>query len=434
MKPNQGKIYLDPKRFGIVVAGRRFAKTTTLLYKLFSWAYNAPEYDGGIWGYFAPTYKQAKLIAWDILKRIAEPKYLLNGRANESDLQVILKNGQPIRLFGVDKPESLFGIKLLGGVGDEFDHWKPKVYDTYLRPALSDTGGKFWFAGNPDSTKRRLKALYDKIGLTVKENPNAPYARYKFKSIDGGYIPAEEIEQAKRDLDERTYLEQYEAAFLDLLGQVYYGFSDANVCDIDPHGLPVSYNPRLPIRIHWDFNVNPFCVGVSHFIQRNGRDGLGHPYVYQDVHVIDEFVIRNSNTTEMACVIREKYAQHKAGIICYGDAAGKARHTSSSMSDWQLIHNIFKDMQGFSLRVKEANPFVKDRINAVNSKLCNYQKERHVFIKPKCKRLVTDFMNVTFKDGSTDLDKSDLDLTHISDGFGYMVDYEFPVIKTFVRS
>lgn len=432
LKRNQGKVFLDDHRFGVLVTGRRWAKTTTLALKLFSWAYGySPETVGGVWGYFAPTYKQAKLIAWDIFKQVITPEYRI-GLPNESELKITLRNGQTIRLFGMDKSEHLYGIKLLGGIGDEFDQWKPNVYDQVLRPALSDTKGKFWFAGNPDSTKRKLKELYDNVGMYRKEDPNTPWTRYHYKSTDGGYIPPEEIEQAKKDLDERTFKEQYEASFLDLLGQVYYGFTEDHVTDRDDHKLAVEYNPRLPIRLAWDFNVNPFCVSASHFISRTENNTTGRPYNYDDVHVFDEFGIRNSNTPEMAHFILNKYREHRSGFIIYGDASGKSRHTSSSLSDYQIIIDIFKNVPGFQVRVKDANPSVKDRVNAVNSKLRSYEGKRHVFINPRNKRLVKDFMSVKWKEGTMDIDKSDLEITHMSDGFGYMCDVEFPVVRGYV--
>lgn len=434
LKRNQGKVFLDPARFLVLVCGRRWAKTTTSLVKLFHWAYHAGKREhGGVWGYFAPTYKQAKLIAWDILKSVVTPPYRA-GRPNESELSVTLKNGQVIRLFGVDKAEHLFGVKLLGGVGDEFDQWKPKVYGSVIRPALSDTRGPFWFVGNPDATKRRLKDLYDECGLRLKREPGAPWSRYHFKSIEGGYIPDEEIAQAKLELDERTYMEQYEASFLDLLGQVYYGFNDdRNVCLKDPFGKLVEYNPRLPLRLAWDFNVSPFCVSASHFIDRVDDTVIGRPVNYTDIHVIDEFRIRNSNTVEMSHFILNKFRNHKAGIVVYGDAAGKSRHTVSSFSDYQIIMDIFKNMPGFQIKVKEANPAVKDRVNAVNSKLKSYSGKPHVFLQPKLKWLAKDFMNVIYKEGTVEIDKTtDLELTHFSDGFGYMCEYEFPVIRGYL--
>lgn len=379
----------------------------------------------GLYGYFAPTYGQAKLIAWEILKSIV-PLHYQSGLPNESELYIRLRNGSRIRLFGLDRPERVFGVKLAGALIDEYDQTKNNVYETYIRPALSDSMGFCWFIGNPDATKRKLKNLFDDVQI----NKRSDWVAFHYRSIDGGYIPKEEIEAAKRDLDPRTFREQYEASFEDLLGQVYYGFNpELNICEKDPFGSKVDYNPNLPIRLFWDFNVSPLCVGVAHQIER--KDEFGKPY--KDIHVIDEFALRNSNTPEACKLIIQKYQNHRSGVVIYGDATGSARNTASSLSDYQIILDAFKNMPGFRMCIKNSNPQVKDRVNSVNSRLQSYDGKRHVFIKPGLKALPKDFMSVTYKENSFDLDKTDLELTHMSDAFGYMCDYDFPVVRSYVR-
>lgn len=419
LRHRQGDVFLDEHRFLVLVAGRRWAKTTTLLMKLFKKACERR----GNYGYFAPTYRQAKMIAWDILKNMIPPHYRYR-QPHESELSITLINGSKIRLFGLDKANSLLGIKLHGALIDEYDQTKKDVYEAVLRPALADTQGFCWFVGSPDATKRKLRALYDEVRI----NKRPDWKTFHFKSIEGGYIPEEELENAKTELDPRTYREQFEASFEDVYGQVYYGFHpDYNVDD------RAVYNPHLPLRVFFDFNVNPFCVGFGHFIDYRKGDHLQSKP--DDIHVIDELIVCNSNTPQMCGFILERYGHHRGGFIVYGDAAGKSRHTSSSLSDYQIIVDRLKNIPGFQLRVKDANPAVKDRINAVNSKLLAYDGSRHVFLHPKTtKGLQKDFMNVTYKEGSTDIDKSDLERTHISDGFGYMCEYEYPVLRSFIHA
>lgn len=417
LRPRQGEVFLDDHRFLVLVAGRRWAKTTTLLMKLI---FKKACQQRGLYGYFAPTYKQAKLIAWNILKMLIPPHYRL--KINESELSILLANGSVIRLFGLDKAEHLLGIKLHGALIDEYDQTKKDVYEMVIRPALADTQGFCWFIGSPDATKRKLRALYDEVRI----NKRPDWQTFHFKSIEGGYIPKEELENAKAELDPRTYREQFEASFEDVYGQVYYGFHPEH--NVHPRAI---YSPHLPLRVFFDFNVNPFCVGFAHFIEYKQEDRLKPKP--DDIHVVDELIVRNSNTPQMCGFILERYGHHKAGFIVYGDAAGKSRHTSSSLSDYQIIIDRFKNIPGFQLRVKDANPHVKDRVNAVNSKLLAYDGSRHVFLNPqKTKTLQKDFMNVIYKEGTTDIDKEDLERTHISDAFGYMCEYEYPVIRGYV--
>ena len=415
LQPNQSKVFYDKSRFIVLVAGRRWAKTTTLLIKMLVASFNSP----GLYGFFAPTYKQAKLVAWDILKSISPRHYIL--KTNETELMIVYRNGAKIRLFGLDKAENLLGVKLAGAVIDEYDQTKTDVYETVIRPALSDSVGFCWFAGSPDRHKRKLRELYD----SARINKYPDWNTYHFRSIDGGYIPAEEIENAKRELDERTYREQYEASFEDVAGQVYYSFSATDSVRND-----LAYNPNLPLRLFWDFNVSPFCVGMAHSIPRENN----YRQKFEDVHVFDELAICGSNTPEMCKILVERFKAHKTGVHIYGDATAKARNTASSLSDYQIILEHFKNFPGIQIKFKDSNPAVKDRCNSVNSKLRAFDGTRHLFVHPRCKSLIRDFMHVAYKEGTSELDKTDPELTHISDGLGYFVDYEYPVIKTFIRS
>ena len=75
--------------------------------------------------------------------------------------------------------------------------------------------------------------------------------------------------------------------------------------------------------------------------------------------------------------------------------------------------------------VKHINPRVVNRVNAVNNNL----SKGNVLIDKSCKMLIGDLEKVTNKEGTRDIDKSNKELTHMSDAFGYGIDWEFPVIK-----
>lgn len=69
---------------------------------------------------------------------------------------------------------------------------------------------------------------------------------------------------------------------------------------------------------------------------------------------------------------------------------------------------------------------MRDRINAVNSRLCDSKGIRHLFIHPKCKYTIEGLERHTYKEGSSQPDK-DSGYDHMMDALGYMVDYMFPV-------
>ena len=75
--------------------------------------------------------------------------------------------------------------------------------------------------------------------------------------------------------------------------------------------------------------------------------------------------------------------------------------------------------------VKHINPRVVNRVNAVNNNL----SKGNILIDKSCKMLIGDMEKVTNKEGSRDIDKSNKELTHMSDAFGYAVEWEKPIIK-----
>ena len=423
MKPKQGKILMDNSRFLVVVCGRRFGKTTTLLNKTFKNACAVR----GMHGYFAPTHKQAKLISWKILKALV-PAHYRSAAPNESELFIPLKNGSEIRLFGMKEAAGNLGVKLASALLDEYDQMDKGQVEDVIRPAVADMQGPIYYCGTPDSSRGQIKDLYHQVLAEKKEGKRQNWGVYHHTSLEGGYIPEEEIELARAEMDERTFRQNFLASFESAEGKVYYSF------DFDTHvQITAEYNPKLPIRMCWDFNVDPFCVSFAQaypIVDRITKKVLRH-----NVQVFDEMVIRNSNTPEMCREFLNKpwIKNHTSGLYVYGDASGSSRSTKSSLSDYQIIQDSLKNINGFDLRIKAANPDVKDRTAAVNSILKTFDGQIHTTINPRCKWLIKDLMDVTRKPGTNEIDKSNPDRTHSSDGFGYFVEYEYPVVKGFLN-
>jgi hypothetical protein len=59
-------VYNNPARFRVLVAGRRFGKTQLALIEMFI----AAQKKGATVWYIAPSYRQAKAIVWNRLKKI----------------------------------------------------------------------------------------------------------------------------------------------------------------------------------------------------------------------------------------------------------------------------------------------------------------------------------------------------------------------------
>jgi len=87
---------------------------------------------------------------------------------------------------------------------------------------------------------------------------------------------------------------------------------------------------------------------------------------------------------------------------------------------------LFLRNAGFTVKVGKTNPPVVDRINAVNSMLCNNLGERKLLIDPKCKRLRECLIKHTYKEGTRQPNKDD-GYDHLVDSLGYCVYQNFAI-------
>ena len=385
----QSEILLNHSRFKTVVAGRRFGKTFLSVNMILKEAVTGV--NKNCW-YVAPTYGSAKEIAWDMLIHTIPPEYVY--KTNESSLTLRLINGSVISLKGAEKPNNLRGRALDFCVLDEFADMRPEAWYEVIRPSLSDRQGSAVFIGTPKGRNH----FYD---LWAKGIDGAgSWSSFQYTTIQGENVPAEEIEAARADLDERTFKQEYEAEFVTYQGLIYYGFSrEESVLDMgDDNGT---------LHIGMDFNLDPMSAVIC--IRKGGK-----------LYAIDEIVMYGSNTDEMVAEIKDRYGNRN--IIIYPDPASRQRKTSAGgRTDLSILQNA-----GFSVKAKNSHALVRDRINAVNSRLLSGDGERHLYISPKCKQTIKSLERQTYKEGTSVPNKDD-GFDHMNDAIGYLIEYLFPV-------
>jgi hypothetical protein len=107
----------------------------------------------------------------------------------------------------------------------------------------------------------------------------------------------------------------------------------------------------------------------------------------------------------------------------YGDASGFHEQTTGA-SDYEIIreHLSIHTSAPVTYRVPRSNPSVRERTNLMNSKLQSASGEIGILVDPKCKELIKDFEQVSFKEDSNHIDKDrDRLRTHLSDALGYLL-------------
>lgn len=416
----QWQVYTDQHRFRVLVSGRRFGKTRMAIEEMLRAASEGP--NRKVW-YVAPTYRQAQQICWQMLKdRLAAGNWI--AKKNESDLSIVLKcTGSVIALRGADNFDSLRGVGLHFLIMDEFADIKQEAWYEVLRATLSDSGGRALFTGTP---KGRNWAYDLFLRGGTEEHPD--WASYSFTTLEGGNVPPEEVEAARRELDELTYLQEFEASFINFEGRAYYPFMRETHCAPLFH----LYNPRGLLSFCFDFNVDPGVACVCQEVDLpNGEIGTA---------VIGEvYIPRNSNTPAVCRKLIQDWGDHQGKIICYGDATGGSRGSAKvEGSDWDLIRNSFRRAP-FADRVfyevPKANPPERARVNAMNARLKNERGDIRLMVDPvKAPHVVKDLEGVVLLQGSSgEIDKkADLSLTHISDALSYFVFARFPLVKKIV--
>lgn len=192
----QQQCHVNRKRFTVLALHRRAGKTKWAIMELVDKALRFPQ-DLGLFFYVCPELKQAKTVAWDMLKASVAPLVPFGQvEISESNLAVRFPhNNASIRLYGGDNPDAMRGVRLDGCVLDEVAQMKPEVWDEIIRPALADRKGWAVFIGTPKGVN-----LFSKLFYEAQEKPDwhsARYTVYDTQALDPSEVEAMRADQAE---------------------------------------------------------------------------------------------------------------------------------------------------------------------------------------------------------------------------------------------
>jgi len=396
----QWELWNDETRFKLVPAGRRSGKTELAKRRLADHLFRDTWHELPS-RYFAaaPTRSQAKRIWWQDLKKLVPLKYRRD--TSESELRIRTGGGAELWVVGLDKAERIEGTPWDGCIIDELATCKPGIWDANIRPALADRRGWAWLIGVPDMHGSG-QCDYQRLVDLAKTGVDPEWKLFTWKSAD--ILPPEEIDSARRRIDERLFQQEYEGRFVALGGRAFPDF-DAAV-----HVRPVAYDPDLHLCWSLDFNITPMCSGILQ--HRDGR-----------IMVLAELSLPGTRTDD-ACshfldLARER-GWNLSGLAIYGDATGIAHDSTSGMSDWIIVKNRLRNIVRLKDKVPRHNPHVKDTLNAVNAKLRSADGSAAIAIDPSCERLIDDLKSAPWP--------GDLGPYHAIAWLRYFVEREFPIL------
>lgn len=397
LHPKQAQAYADPTRHQFVLAGRRGGKTVLIRERILRALNRAP--DNGEVFYIGPTLHDATEIIWEpMLDRLEELGW--PHKALISKRRIEFSRRRKLYVIGAEKIRRVRGHPLVLAALDEVAFYSTPLQDIWkaVRPALSDFGGRALITTTPNGKGTDAYDFY----LEILKHPNEWAYRY-WHTADNPHIASSEIESAKRDMDERSFRQEYEATWESFEGLAYYNFRE-NV-----HIKPCKeLDTSLPLGIALDFNVNPTTLLV---LQRAG----------ENIRCRREYSFKNSSTlaTIKAFCDDHKDWKERGPIHIHGDAAGFARGSQTGFSDYHYVKQQL-EAAGFQFMmcVPGANPPIVDRVNRVNAWLRNARGEIRLTIDPGCSDTIRDLSSQQL-DGRHPSPANNLG--HKADALGYYI-------------
>ena len=280
------------KRWGVVVCHRRFGKTVWAINHILRAALMCEKNNPRL-AYMAPTYRQAKNVAWDYIKEYAGK--IPGVRFHETELRCDLPTGARISLLGAENPDSLRGIYLDGCVMDEVADMPENVFPEVLRPALSDRKGFCIFLGTP----KGHNAFYEKYEEAVA---NDDWLAAVYKASETGILDQEELDAAKVMMSSDQYAQEFECSWNANVPGAVYG-KELEEAQAGGRITHVPYDPSVRVDTWWDLGVGDSTA--IFFTQNIGRA----------VHVIDYYEARGEGVPHYCKVLSSKnylYGEHNA--------------------------------------------------------------------------------------------------------------------------
>jgi phage terminase large subunit len=193
------------ERWAVLVVHRRGGKTVSAINDLIKSALTctlpSPRF-----AYVAPTFAQAKDVAWSYLLKFTDP---IPGRVvATSELHVTMAGDRRVRLYGADNYDRMRGIYLDGCVIDEPADMDPNAWFEVIRPALSDRRGWCVWIGTPKG-----KDAFYRLYANALNDPE--WFTLHLPASRSGIIAPDELESAQKAMRSTTgaYEREYECSF-----------------------------------------------------------------------------------------------------------------------------------------------------------------------------------------------------------------------------
>ena len=369
-----------------------------------------------------PTYRNTLDVDLPEIEKACEEAGLLYEYKAEAKMLVLPElgtraNKSVIYIRSAERPDLIAGWQVGAAWGDEVARWKEDKHNPRNDPLLQLTGR----VRHPRAQYKQLLFTYTNEGDTTRVynwmRSGSNKALYRAATKDNPVV-ASFYEEQRRQLTPELVTQYLEGGAISLKGgRVYVAFDRASNVDSS-----VAATPGLPLHLSLDFNIAPGMHAE-----------IGQWFPDKDMFtVVDEIYAPRLDVrgviSRFATWIENNGGWQWPELHIFGDATGQSGWAGTGESCYQILMQGLRQMwqrigkePKVRLRVPKSNPFVEDRINAVNVALKDLTGAVHYKCSDKCKRLIADFENLK-RDENGEIDKSERKLSHASDAEGYRVE------------
>ncbi|MFK5893180.1 MAG: terminase family protein [Pseudomonadota bacterium] len=360
--------------------------------------------------YYAPTYPLIRDIYYPTMSEVAEIHgFTVDIKTSDKEVHFYRygKYYGHVICRTMDNPANIVGYKVGRSAIDEIDTLKTKKAEEAWVKIIARQRYKYSqpngvdFATTPEGFKFAYN-VFERLKFRDKSLSSDMYGYVRASTYENEkYLPEGYIKNLFETYPENLVKAFINGEFVNLeVGSVYPAFSRKT------HSTNESIKDGETVHIGMDFNIGNMMSAV-YVVRKN------------TAYLLDEISDR-FDTNDMLSVINDRFAKNK--ILLYPDASGKNRNTAASQTDLMLLRQ-----SGNAVIVNPSNPAVKDRLNAVNAKMMNGDKNISFFVNTnKCPCCTKTLEQQTLKDGSPDKSSG---LDHAGDALGYPIAKIFPVVR-----
>ena len=325
---------------------------------------------------------------------------------NKTDKTFTFDNGNVIICKGLDEPEKIKSIEGITSVWiEEATELKEDDFDQLMLRVRGEKVNyvQFILSFNPIDENHWIKRRLIDTGV-------ATFVHTTYKDnlfLDQDYIDSLNALKDTNSLYYQIYC-LGEWGVVDTSNKFLYSF------DQEKHVNPCALDENYPVKLSFDFNLEPFAVSVYQTPDSN------------TVNVFDKVRLNNSDIYQVCDHIKAKYPNHF--FIVTGDASGKNRTGTArgKTSYWRIIKQELQ-LKDAQIRLRSMN------LGLIESRVlcCSALQHKNINIDPSQTELINDCKYATVDEKGILVKDRNKNANDFLDGFRYALDVEF---KQLIRS